>query len=127
MIGKKRMKNGKPENVISRLERCVLRSLRRLAGSSSRLDGKYVYPGEEPPVYYLIGSFNSWDAATMEELTFDENTGKYTITKAMDANAEFKLKDEDGNWIGAQSEGNFIVTEDQVAEGTAIYGNNFIG
>ncbi|MBR5102654.1 MAG: hypothetical protein IK092_05975, partial [Muribaculaceae bacterium] len=68
---------------------------------------------------YLIGSFNEWRDSTRVEMTLGAH-GKFTVTQAMEANAEFKLKDQDGNWIGAVSEGNFIVTKEQVENGTEL-------
>ena len=73
----------------------------------------------EEPSFYLIGSFNAWDQETQVEMTKGED-GKYTITQAMDANAEFKLRNGEGTWIGAASDGNFIVTKEQVEEGAGI-------
>ena len=81
------------------------------------------------PAFYLLGSFNEWNEENPEALTLGED-GKWTITKEMEANAEFKFKDENGNWIGGEADGNFIVTEEQVEEGTELTlvvngGNNF--
>ncbi len=69
--------------------------------------------------FYLIGSFNSWDAGTQVPMVLGED-GNYTITQAMDAGAEFKLRNEAGTWIGADSNGNFVVTQEQVENGTEI-------
>ena len=74
------------------------------------------FPAEK---YFLIGSYNSWSQDTKREMTLEN--GKYVITQAMDANAEFKLVNEANDvWYGAQSEGNFVVTEEQVTQGTGI-------
>ena len=48
--------------------------------------------------FYLIGSFNEWNDTT--KIQFVNNDGVFTITKEMEANAEFKIKDENGNWWG---------------------------
>ena len=86
---------------------------------------------EEPVVeqaMYLIGSFNEWSDSTKIAMTKGEN-GLWTVKQAMAADAEFKFVDEAGKWYGGVSEGNFVVTKEQVAEGTelalAIPGNNF--
>ncbi len=94
---------------------------------------KLVIAGEwsEPVVeqaMYLIGSFNEWSDSTKVAMTKGEN-GLWTVAQPMDANAEFKFVDEAGNWYGGVSEGNFIVTKEQVEEATAlsmaIPGENF--
>ena len=92
-------------------------------GTKLEIDNIFFYKDNtievEEPAYYLIGSFNAWDQETQVEMTKGED-GKYTITQAMDANAEFKLRNGEGAWIGAESDGNFIVTKEQVEEGTEI-------
>ena len=77
--------------------------------------------GAEPvkKAFYLIGSFNGWDAGTQVPMVLGED-GNYTITQAMDAGAEFKLRNEASTWIGADSNGNFVVTQEQVENGTEI-------
>ncbi|MBQ7691571.1 MAG: starch-binding protein, partial [Muribaculaceae bacterium] len=87
------------------------------------------WPNETPEqAMYLIGSFNNWSDSTKIAMTKGEN-GLWTVKQAMAADAEFKFVDEAGNWYGGVSEGNFVVTKEQVAEGTelalAIPGNNF--
>ena len=76
--------------------------------------------GQEPEeAYYITGSWDSWTTPIAMEL----NNGKWTITKAMDANVEFKFKDQAGNWYGGQDDagvGCFWLTEAMVNEGTAI-------
>ena len=70
--------------------------------------------------YYIIGS---WDPLWTDSIAMELNDGKWTITKAMDANVEFKFKDQAGNWYGGQDNagvGCFWVTKDMVNEGTAI-------
>ena len=78
---------------------------------------------------YLAGSMTNWEEGK-EAMTLDEETGKFTITKQMEAGAEFKFIDQDGAWIGGEADGNFIVQREQVAEGTELSlllngGNNF--
>ncbi len=70
--------------------------------------------------YYIIGS---WDPLWTDSIAMELNDGKWTITKAMDANVEFKFKDQAGNWYGGQDNagvGCFWVTKEMVNEGTAI-------
>ncbi len=92
-------------------------------GTKLEIDNIFFYKDNtievEEPAYYLIGSFNGWDENNQIEMTMGED-GKYTITQAMDAGAEFKLRDGEGNWIGANSDGNFIVTKEQVENGIPI-------
>ena len=57
--------------------------------------------------------------------------GKNTIDVELPENAEFKLLDSKGNWFGGVTDGNnFIITEEQIAEGTelslSIPGMNFV-
>ena len=78
---------------------------------------------------YLIGSFNGWDQNSQLPLLKGAD-GKWTITQAMDAGAEFKFRNEDGTWIGGDSNGNFLITKEQVENGTELTmivggGNNF--
>ncbi len=77
---------------------------------------------------YLIGSFNGWNNATMVALTKNAD-GKWVGTQAMDANGTFKFKDENGTWIGAESNGNCIVQYEFVKNGAALHlavpGQNF--
>ena len=78
---------------------------------------------------YLAGSMTNW-ADGKEAMTLDEQTGKFSITKAMEAGAEFKFVDQDGAWIGGDANGNFVVQRDQVVNGTELSlllngGNNF--
>ena len=85
--------------------------LKYLGGNS------YVHNGTTYPQnkLYLMG-LGDWENGV--EMTLGED-GKFTITKEMEANAEFKFKD-DANWYGPVSEGNFIVTQDQVENGTSL-------
>ena len=69
---------------------------------------------------YLIGSFNGWNDATMVPLTKNDE-GKWVGTQAMDANGTFKFKDENGTWIGAESNGNCIVQYEYVKNGAALH------
>ena len=78
------------------------------------------WPSDTPDeAMYLIGSFNEWNTDTQVALTKGEN-GKWTVTQAMEAGAEFKLRNELGTWIGAQSDGNFVVTKEQVENGDLL-------
>ena len=87
------------------------------------------WPSDTPDeAMYLIGSFNEWNDSTKVAMTKGEN-GLWTVAQQMDADAEFKFVDEAGNWYGGVSEGNFVVTKEQVEEATAlsmaIPGENF--
>lgn len=46
--------------------------------------------------YYLIGKFNEWNADT--KVPFVENEGVFTLTKTF--SGEFKIINENGNWLG---------------------------
>lgn len=46
--------------------------------------------------YYLIGTFNGWSESTM--VPFVENDGVFSLTQTF--SGEFKIKDENGNWLG---------------------------
>ena len=82
------------------------------------ISGEWNEPVVEEKVY-LIGSFNNWADSTKVAMTKSDN-GTWLAIQDMEAGAEFKLVDEQGNWIGAQSEGNFLVTEEMVANGDSI-------
>ncbi len=95
------------------------------------VDKKLTITGWAAPAneLYLAGSMTNW-ADNKEALTLDEQTGKFTITKAMEAGAEFKFVDQDGAWIGGDANGNFVVQREQVVNGTELTlllnaGNNF--
>lgn len=96
-------------------------------------DGVFVYPSETvPEALYLIGSFNNWDEQNMVALTKGED-GKWTATQEMAAGAEFKFKNEAGEWLGGHTDdggSTFLVTEEQVTGGTEltmdIPGVNFV-
>ncbi len=79
------------------------------------------WPVEPQPeaAFYLTGSFNEWDPEARIALTKGDD-GKFSVTQEMDANAEFKFVNENNVWIGADAEGNFIVTQEQVDSATAI-------
>ena len=79
------------------------------------------WPVEPQPeaAFYLTGSFNEWDPEARIALTKGDD-GKFSVTQEMDANAEFKFVNENHEWIGADAEGNFIVTQEQVDSATAI-------
>lgn len=53
------------------------------------------------PGYYLIGDFNNWDEDDMEP--FVKRDGAITLTKEF--SGEFLIKDQNGNWIGANMGG----------------------
>ena len=46
--------------------------------------------------YYLIGAVNGWNDET--KIPFGENDGVFTLTQTF--SGEFKIKDENGNWLG---------------------------
>ncbi|MBO4870559.1 MAG: hypothetical protein J5565_01080 [Muribaculaceae bacterium] len=71
------------------------------------------------PGLYLIGSFNDWDKNNMVPLT-KTSTGKWTVTQTMEANAEFKLRDEKGYWYGAVGDDDLVFTKNQVTVITPI-------
>ena len=73
-------------------------------------------PSEEVAAMRVRGTFNDWGLTNMN-LGYD---GKWTISLAMEAGAEFKFFNADEQWIGAESEGNFIVTQEQVEQGTPL-------
>ena len=88
----------------------------------TRLDEDvFVYPeAVAEPALYLIGSFNEWNEETQVPFVKDA-AGNWTLTQEMAANAEFKMRDENGNWLGGITDGaNFIVTQEQVANATAL-------
>ena len=77
---------------------------------------------------YLAGSMTNWGEGKLA-MTLGED-GKFSITQAMEAGAEFKFIDQDGTWIGGDAEGNFEVQREQVVNGTELSlllnaGNNF--
>ncbi|MBR1804087.1 MAG: hypothetical protein IJ775_04195, partial [Muribaculaceae bacterium] len=77
---------------------------------------------------YLAGSMTNWGEGKLA-MTLGDN-GKFTITQAMEAGAEFKFIDQDGTWIGGDADGNFEVQREQVVNGTELSlllnaGNNF--
>ena len=85
-------------------------------------DDVFVWPGEEQPepAMYVIGSFNNWDQDNMLAMAKDAN-GKWVVTQEMAENAEFKFRNENGDWFGGVTDGgNFIVTKEQVEQGTEL-------
>ncbi|MBR6282750.1 MAG: SusF/SusE family outer membrane protein [Muribaculaceae bacterium] len=92
----------------------------RGAATITLVGDEFVWPGNVEPeaAMYLIGSFNAWDVQTQLPMTLEN--GKWVITQEMEANAEFKFRNEKEEWIGGASDGNFIVTKEQVEEGTEI-------
>ena len=53
--------------------------------------------------YYLIGAFNGWNDDT--KVPFTETDGVYTLTQEIVG--QFKIKDDNNNWYGAYSDGNY--------------------
>lgn len=79
------------------------------------------------PAMYIIGSFNEWNQDTQEAMTAGENN-TWTITKTFEAGVTMKFRDEMGVWYGAEANNNFVVTQEQVENGTEIIlntGNGF--
>ena len=66
---------------------------------------------------FMLGSFNGWDTETKEAMTYDQATQTYTLTKALEAGAEFKLMDAAGTWIGGKND---EVTKQDVVAATAL-------
>ncbi len=95
-------------------------------------------PIEEPQeVYYLVGSFNDWNQMEgfgRKNFNVDEN-GDIELTDDFDADTQFKIitpakaDESEWIWIGGLSEGNFIITEEQIENATElsldIPGENF--
>ena len=80
-------------------------------------DEEFVYPTSEPQkAYYLIGAFNEWNEQAM--VPFVENNGVFTLT--YNFGGEFKIKDEQGNWLGGNGE---TLTEENPSM-TLIDGSN---
>lgn len=67
--------------------------------------------------YYLIGAFNEWSEETM--VPFEENDGVFTLTQTF--GGEFKVKDENGNWLG----GGVTLTEENPSV-TLVDGGNLV-
>ncbi len=63
---------------------------------------------------FMIGSFNQWNKDT--KVAMELVDGKYVHTMEMGTgnDSEFKLMDANGTWYGAQSEGNFLITQGMV-------------
>ena len=80
---------------------------------------------------YIAGSFTNpaWEEGKQQ--MEQGKDGKYTIDVEFPQNAEFKLLDDKGNWFGGITDGNnFLITEEQLANGTelslSIPGMNFV-
>lgn len=67
--------------------------------------------------YYLIGAFNEWSEETM--VPFEEHDGVFTLTQTF--GGEFKVKDENGNWLG----GGVTLTEENPSV-TLVDGGNLV-
>lgn len=52
------------------------------------------------PAYYLIGQFNEWNDGTKVPFVLQED-GSFVLTQTF--SGEFKVKDENGNWLGGQA------------------------
>lgn len=76
--------------------------------------------GEPDPAYYLIGEVNSWDEDNM--IAFTNNEGVFTLTQTF--NGLFKIKDENGNWLGAAGDENPYVLSADRPSVTLADGNN---
>ncbi|MBR5102589.1 MAG: starch-binding protein, partial [Muribaculaceae bacterium] len=81
-------------------------------------DNSYqVYDVPEPYKLYFANSGDNWALAEMTEGA----DGKFTYTKTMEANTTFKFVDSNNAWWGGVAEGNnFIVTKEQVEQGTEL-------
>ncbi len=97
----------------------------RGAATITLVGDEFVYPAPAPePAMYLIGSFNNWDQDNMLAMTKDA-TGKWVVTQEMAENAEFKFRNENGDWLGGVTDGgNFIVTKEQVEQATELEVSN---
>ncbi|MBO4871353.1 MAG: Ig-like domain-containing protein [Muribaculaceae bacterium] len=80
---------------------------------------------------YVAGSFTEpvWEEGKQQMEQGMDN--KYTIDVELPENAEFKLLDSKNNWFGGVTDGNnFIITEEQITNGTelslSIPGMNFV-
>ncbi|MBR6282751.1 MAG: SusF/SusE family outer membrane protein, partial [Muribaculaceae bacterium] len=101
----------------------------RGAATITLVGDEFVWPGNVEPeaAMYLIGSFNNWDQDNMLAMTKDAN-GKWVVTQEMAENAEFKFRNENGDWFGGVTDGNnFILTEELVGNELelSIPGMNF--
>lgn len=67
--------------------------------------------------YFLIGEFNGWNDDT--KVPFVENNGVFTLTQTF--GGEFKVKDENGNWLG----GGVTLTEENPSV-TLVDGGNLV-
>ena len=67
--------------------------------------------------YYLMGAFNEWSEETM--VPFEEHDGVFTLTQTF--GGEFKVKDENGNWLG----GGVTLTEENPSV-TLVDGGNLV-
>ena len=91
-------------------------------GNELHIDNVFLYKDKNLVAndeLYILGSFNGWSVDTKEALA-PMGDGKFAIVKELEANAEFKFMDQNGTWIGGVSEGNFIVTKEQVENGTEL-------
>ena len=61
------------------------------------------------PAYYLVGEVPGWSES--DDYKFTNNNGVFTLTKTM--SGQFKVKDQDGNWLGAAGDADpYVITKD---------------
>ncbi len=98
--------------------------------TANLVDGTLVIEGEWPEeATYVAGSFTNWAEGKLA-MTKGED-GLYVIEVEMEENAEFKFIDEIDKWYGGVTDGgNFIITEEQIAQATPLTlsspGMNFV-
>lgn len=81
--------------------------------------------------YYLVGSFNEWNASENYKLTKNEETGKYTISKSILNEQKFqiiKLNGSEDTWYGAISNDDYWFEEKDCDKGISLIqsGKDFI-
>ena len=91
-----------------------------------KADSIYTYgvPEPEPIVetaYYLIGAFNEWSQDTKVAFTKGDD-GNFTLTYTF--SGQFKILDQDGNWLGAGTENNYYQLTEDNSDVELVDGNN---